>query len=89
MTDPTTRGKDAGQTSHQQRLTTGEGKNKTIIIGLSGPSSSGKTTIARLLKIIFSVDRRVRAFIIHEDDFYFPDDKYVASWYFLFFSILL
>jgi nicotinamide/nicotinate riboside kinase len=48
---------------------------KTIIVGLSGPSSSGKTTLARLLRMIFSVDGHVRSFIIHEDDFYYPDNK--------------
>ncbi|KAH8697670.1 P-loop containing nucleoside triphosphate hydrolase protein [Talaromyces proteolyticus] len=48
---------------------------KTIVIGLSGPSSSGKTTLARLLRTIFAVDNRVRTFIIHEDDFYHSDDK--------------
>ncbi|EEA20223.1 ribosylnicotinamide kinase [Talaromyces marneffei ATCC 18224] len=47
----------------------------TIIIGLSGPSSSGKTTLARLLLPIFAVENRVRTFIIHEDDFYLPDDR--------------
>jgi nicotinamide/nicotinate riboside kinase len=48
----------------------------TIIIGLSGPSSSGKTTLARLLRSIIADEKRVRTFIIHEDDFYHPDDKY-------------
>jgi nicotinamide/nicotinate riboside kinase len=52
-----------------------ESSKKTIIIGLSGPSSSGKTTLARLLRTIFEIDGRVRTFIIHEDDFYYPDDK--------------
>ncbi|OKL59770.1 hypothetical protein UA08_04757 [Talaromyces atroroseus] len=49
--------------------------SKTIIIGLSGPSSSGKTTLARLLRTIFAMEYKVRTFIIHEDDFYYPDDK--------------
>ncbi|KAN0070602.1 P-loop containing nucleoside triphosphate hydrolase protein [Elaphomyces granulatus] len=47
-------------------------KRTTIIIGLSGPSSSGKTTLARLLRTIFGL---FGAFILHEDDFYYPDDK--------------
>ncbi|KAG2419572.1 hypothetical protein HFD88_004368 [Aspergillus terreus] len=49
----------------------------TKIIGISGPSSSGKTTLARLLQGIFSqLDfPHLTTFIIHEDDFYFPDDK--------------
>lgn len=49
---------------------------KTIIIGISGPSSSGKTTLARLLREVFAIEGNLRSFIIHEDDFYYPDDKY-------------
>ncbi|KIW15745.1 hypothetical protein PV08_05795 [Exophiala spinifera] len=30
--------------------------SRTIVIGLSGPSSSGKTTLARLLRSVFNVD---------------------------------
>jgi uridine kinase len=65
------------------------GATRTTIIGISGPSSSGKTTLARLLRVIFSPPhddkgdivtlwpaQPVRSFIIHEDDFYKPDDKY-------------
>ncbi|KAK1481354.1 nicotinamide riboside kinase 1 [Colletotrichum cuscutae] len=40
------------------------GKN-AVIVGLSGCSSSGKTTLARLLRDIFP-----STFILHEDDFY-------------------
>ncbi|KAL6238138.1 hypothetical protein BDW75DRAFT_202058 [Aspergillus navahoensis] len=57
----------------------------TSIIALSGPSSSGKTTLARLLQRIFSNQpqtqdgsqspKQISTFIIHEDDFYYPDDK--------------
>ncbi|KAL4970825.1 uncharacterized protein BDV14DRAFT_206606 [Aspergillus stella-maris] len=55
----------------------------TSIIALSGPSSSGKTTLARLLQRIFSNQpetpeqnpTQLKTFIIHEDDFYHPDDK--------------
>ena len=47
---------------------------RTLIIGLSGPSSSGKTTLARLLRQVFNVRPDVlRFFIIHEDDFYKTD----------------
>jgi nicotinamide/nicotinate riboside kinase len=58
----------------------------TFIIALSGPSSSGKTTLARLLQRIFSnqpqtqegsqLSKLISTFIIHEDDFYYSDDKY-------------
>lgn len=46
---------------------------KAIIIGISGCSSSGKTTLARLLRDIFP-----NTFILHEDDFYKADDQQVA-----------
>ncbi|KAL4919995.1 P-loop containing nucleoside triphosphate hydrolase protein [Aspergillus aurantiobrunneus] len=53
------------------------GMGKTFIIALSGPSSSGKTTLVRLLQGIFSnqPQHQISTFIIHEDDFYHPDDK--------------
>lgn len=65
----------------------GVSKPETIIVGISGPSSSGKTTIARLLRRIFPVswgddgsdDAGIETFLIHEDDFYFTDDKYEIS----------
>jgi nicotinamide/nicotinate riboside kinase len=41
----------------------------TLLLGLSGPSCSGKTTLARLLRDILSP----HAFILHEDDFYVTD----------------
>ncbi|CAG7920880.1 unnamed protein product [Penicillium olsonii] len=54
-------------------------ENKAVIVGISGPSSSGKTTLARLLQRIFNgtttPTAHLNTFIIHEDDFYFPDDK--------------
>ena len=40
-----------------------------ILLGLSGPSSSGKTTLARLLRTIFSPHVQ----ILHQDDFYRPE----------------
>jgi nicotinamide/nicotinate riboside kinase len=43
---------------------------RTIIIGISGCSSSGKTTLARLLRDIFP-----ETFILHEDDFYKPESE--------------
>ncbi|KAF7545742.1 hypothetical protein G7Z17_g8937 [Cylindrodendrum hubeiense] len=39
--------------------------NRALIVALSGCSSSGKTTLARLLRDIFP-----HTFILHEDDFY-------------------
>jgi len=42
---------------------------QTLLIALSGPSSSGKTTLARLLRDALSP----HAFILHEDDFYKTD----------------
>jgi len=45
--------------------------NKALIVGISGCSSSGKTTLARLLRDIFP-----NTFILHEDDFYRPENEY-------------
>lgn len=45
---------------------------KAVIVGLSGCSSSGKTTLARLLRDIFP-----NTFILHEDDFYRPEEESV------------
>ncbi|KAK9237565.1 P-loop containing nucleoside triphosphate hydrolase protein [Lipomyces kononenkoae] len=39
-----------------------------ILIGVSGPSSSGKSTLARLLRHVLP-----KSFILHEDDFYKPE----------------
>ncbi|KAK5120282.1 hypothetical protein LTR85_006488 [Meristemomyces frigidus] len=51
-----------------------------VLVGISGVSSSGKTTLARLLRDIFP-----NVFILHEDDFYKDDDQIpvkdgVADW---------
>ena len=40
-----------------------------LLIGLSGPSSSGKTTLARLLRSVFAPN----LIILHQDDFYRPE----------------
>lgn len=50
------------------------GGQKAIIVGLSGCSSSGKTTLARLLRDIFP-----NSFVLHEDDFYRPEDECVSD----------
>jgi nicotinamide/nicotinate riboside kinase len=52
----------------------------TILIGISGVSSSGKTTLSRLIRDIYP-----NTFILHEDDFYYPDAQIpikngVADW---------
>jgi len=43
---------------------------KAVIVGISGCSSSGKTTICRLLRDIFP-----NTFVLHEDDFYRPETE--------------
>ncbi|KOS18759.1 Nicotinamide riboside kinase [Escovopsis weberi] len=43
---------------------------RALIVAISGCSSSGKTTLARLLRDIFP-----GAFILHEDDFYRPETE--------------
>ena len=48
----------------------------TLVVGLSGPSSSGKTTLARQLRSIFNTESntaKLNLFILHEDDFYKTD----------------
>ncbi|RMD40492.1 hypothetical protein DV735_g4629, partial [Chaetothyriales sp. CBS 134920] len=53
---------------------------RTLLVGLSGPSCSGKTTLARFLRSIFTIpasastkNRSISAFILHIDDFYKTD----------------
>ncbi|RDL40285.1 p-loop containing nucleoside triphosphate hydrolase [Venustampulla echinocandica] len=43
---------------------------KAVVVGISGCSSSGKTTLSRLLRDIFP-----NAFVLHEDDFYKADTE--------------
>ncbi|KAG0646181.1 Nicotinamide riboside kinase [Hyphodiscus hymeniophilus] len=43
---------------------------KAIVVGISGCSSSGKTTLSRLLRDIFP-----NTFVLHEDDFYRPETE--------------
>jgi nicotinamide/nicotinate riboside kinase len=43
-----------------------------LLIGISGPSSSGKTTLSRLLRDIFPPSQ---LFLLHLDDFYLTDTE--------------
>lgn len=43
---------------------------KLVLIALSGPSSSGKSTTAKALHKLFKGSK-----VVHLDDFYFPDDE--------------
>lgn len=43
-------------------------EHNALIVGISGVSSSGKTTLARILRDVFP-----NTFILHEDDFYKTD----------------
>jgi len=45
------------------------GKKRVVTVGISGPSSSGKSTLARVLRNILP-----NSFILHQDDFYKPEE---------------
>ncbi|KAI1815673.1 nicotinamide riboside kinase 1 [Poronia punctata] len=47
-----------------------ENNRKAVIVGISGASSSGKTTLARLLRDVFP-----NTFVLHEDDFYRAEEE--------------
>ncbi|KAF3911568.1 hypothetical protein ABW20_dc0110576 [Dactylellina cionopaga] len=51
----------------------------SICIAISGPSSSGKTSLSRLLRAAFSskalTDNPIKCVILHGDDFYIPDSQ--------------
>lgn len=51
-----------------------------LVVGISGPSSSGKTTLARLLRTAFTPTQgsniNIKTLLVHEDDFYKADDRY-------------
>lgn len=55
---------------HSSTMPRSKDNTKALLVGISGCSSSGKTTLARLLRDIFP-----RAFILHEDDFYKTDTE--------------
>lgn len=47
---------------------------KPLLIAISGPSSSGKTTLSRLFRDIFNAcSPKAHAFILHQDDVYKTD----------------
>jgi nicotinamide/nicotinate riboside kinase len=46
-------------------------ESKALLLAISGPSCSGKTTLSRLLRDALAP----HAIIIHEDDFYWPDEQ--------------
>lgn len=52
---------------------------KAVIVGIGGCSSSGKTTLSRILRDILP-----NTSILHEDDFYKSDHEYVSSLSFAF-----
>lgn len=43
---------------------------RALVAAISGCSSSGKTTLARLLRDVFP-----GSFVLHEDDFYRPESE--------------
>jgi len=47
-----------------------DSRRNALVVGISGASSSGKTTLSRLLRDIFP-----NTFILHEDDFYKPEEE--------------
>lgn len=47
---------------------------RTLTVGLSGVSSSGKTTLSRYLRSIFQP-----SFVLFQDDFYLPDNEIPVS----------
>ncbi|KAI9681337.1 MAG: ribosylnicotinamide kinase [Caeruleum heppii] len=48
----------------------------TVLVGISGPSCSGKTTLARLLRDLFTqILGKERVVLVHEDDFYWDEDE--------------
>ncbi|KAK2878209.1 hypothetical protein FQN49_001058 [Arthroderma sp. PD_2] len=53
--------------------------SQVVVVGISGPSSSGKTTLARLLRTVYNPTQGsnadIRTLLVHEDDFYKPDDR--------------
>jgi uridine kinase len=66
-------------------MSTDDVTDRAFIIGLSGPSSSGKTTLARLLRTVFNVPasetsngRPSKLFIFHQDDTYKTDTEFVS-----------
>ena len=47
----------------------------TLVVGIAGLSSSGKTTLARLLRSALQEVSGPSALVVHQDDFYLPDSE--------------
>ena len=66
--------------------------SETYIVSISGPTTSGKTTLARLLLRIFDgliftprtrttgIPISISSTILHQDDFYFPNTEGQTDW---------
>ncbi|KZF19922.1 P-loop containing nucleoside triphosphate hydrolase protein [Xylona heveae TC161] len=59
-----------GGSSQEQQQRLQQKQPHTVIVGISGCSSSGKTTLSRYLRDLFP-----DVFILHEDDFYRPEEQ--------------
>ena len=55
-----------------------------VVLGVSGPSSSGKTTLSRALRDLFEW-AGVPTVLVHEDDFYLDEERWEIHSLFLFF----
>lgn len=61
--------------SAKEKAEEGEEDNVIVIVtGISGPSSSGKTTLSRALRDVFS-SAGLPTVVLHEDDFYLPEER--------------
>lgn len=49
--------------------------SKITTVAVSGPSSSGKTTVVKLINQLINQNTDCKSIIIHLDDYYFDDDK--------------
>ncbi len=54
-------------------------KADACVIGISGPTSSGKTSLAHILAHILSCNGERQVINIHQDDFFFPKEVLVPN----------